>query len=165
MRKMSDNMSPEKPYKKSNSSPQVFIHIDENEKWVYIKISKANKISKNEKLEILKNIKNLINQFIDDKYNKIFIDFSKYLEMNKNEIDYLIHYNYNNLNDQIPENMLFHDFVDTYEYEEYKFLKEKCIKIDKKLEISFECGIINDEGNRVCDIYEINGTTEINDCT
>lgn len=177
---MFEELYPEKPYEKSerkvilrrmpsrknqeNSSPQVFIHIDENEKWAFIKVRKATNISKNEKLEILKNIKNLINQFIDDKYKKIFIDFSIHLEVNEKEIEYLINYNYNNLNDPMPENNLFHIPIYTYEYEDYKFINEKCIKIDKELEITYSCNFIDDEGNQVCHIYDINGTTEITDC-
>jgi len=177
---MSDDMFPEKPYEKSkrkvilrriplrknqeNSSPQVFIHIDENEKWAFIKVRNETKISENEKLEILKIIKNLINQFIDNKYNKIFIDFIMHLEANEKEIEYLINYNYNNLNDPMPENNLFHVPIYDYEYEDYKFINEKCIKIDKILGITYSCNFINDEGNQVCHIYDINGTTEITDC-
>jgi hypothetical protein len=159
-------MVPEK--ESENSSTQVLIHIDENEKSAYIIVRKANKISKNEKLEILKYLKNFIDQFIEDKYNKIYIDLSRYLELSKQEMEYLINYYYNNLNDPMPENKIFIDDVDSHIYAfgyfSYKFINEKCHKIDKNLDLNYDCKFIDYKGNQVCALYDIYGTTNIFNC-
>jgi len=179
-----ESIFPEKPYEKSkwkiilrrmpsrknqeNSNSQVFIHTDENEKSAYIIVRKANNISKNEKLEILKYLKNLINEFIEDKYNKIYIDLSRYLELSKQEMEYLINYNYNNLNDQMPENKLFIENADAhiyyFGYFRYKFINKKCFRIDKNLDLNYDCDFIDNEGNQVCKLYDIYGTTDIINC-
>jgi hypothetical protein len=141
----------------------VFSHINENEKWACVKIYRATYINENEKLEILKNLKDLINQFVDDKYNEICIWFFDYLEINKKEIEYLIYYSYNNLNEPLSD-PFFKEFIDTYVYEDYKHINGKCVKVEKRLEIRFECGFYDDKGNPTCRFFEINGTTELKNC-
>jgi uncharacterized protein YlaN (UPF0358 family) len=149
--------------KKKREGRRFFSYINENEKWACIKIYRATHINENEKLEILKNLKDLINQFVDDKYNEICIKFFDYLEINKKEIEYLIHYSYNNLNDSL-NNPLFNEFVDTYVYGDYKDINGKCVEVEKRLEIRFDCGFIDNNGISVCRFFEINGTTELKDC-
>jgi len=147
----------------SRKAAVVFSHINENEKWAYVKIRATNINDENEKLEILKNLKDLIKQFVDDKYNEIDIDFSDYLELNEREIEYLINYRYNNLNEPIND-PFFYSSIDTYVYEYCKHINEKDIKIEKRLEIRFECGFDDDKGNPTCRFFEINGSTESKDC-
>jgi len=146
----------------SHKGTKVFSQINENEKWACVKI-RATQINENEKLEILKNLKDLINQFVDDKYNEICIKFFGYLELNEKEIEYLIHYSYNDLNKPLNDT-LFYDFVDTYVYENYKDINGKCVIVEKTLEIRFDCGFDDDKGNPTCRFFEIDGTTESKDC-
>jgi hypothetical protein len=138
----------------------VFSHINENEKWACVKVYRATHAVGSKKMEILKSLKDLINQFIDDKYNEICIKFYNYLELNKKEIEFLIHYSYNDLNKPLNDT-LFYDFIDTYSYDIDKEINGKLIEIEKRLEIKFECGFDDDKGNQICRFFEITGTSEL----
>jgi len=137
---------------------RILSRINENEKWAYLKVYGATDASEEEKLEILRSIKELINEFINGKYDEIEIEFSGYLDANRKEMEYLLNRFYNDLNEPMPSDPFFTELVDVYVYEDYKHIGDKCIAVEKRLELDDE------GGHDSYAIIRINGRTEQRNC-
>jgi len=138
----------------------IYARINEKEKWAYAEVWRAEYLAtEEERAELLKKLKDLINKFIECKYDSIYVTFLPFLTVDEKGMEYLINYKYNNLNDPLPAERLFAPNVGVYAYRKRKEADGKCVMIEKRLEPGFSY-----EDPWYILLQEIKGSIQVKEC-
>jgi hypothetical protein len=138
----------------------IYIRSNEKEKWAYAEVWRAEYlVSEEERAELLKKLKDLINKFIECKYDSIYIIIPRFLTVDEKAMEYLINYKYNNLNDPLPAERLFAPNVGVYAYRKRKEKDGKCVVVEKRLEVGF----IYEDPSYIL-LQEFKGSVQVKDC-
>jgi hypothetical protein len=139
----------------------IYARINEKEKWAYAEVWRTEYLAtEEEKVELLKKLKDLINKFIECKYDSIYVAMvSTFLTVDEKDMEYLINYKYKNLNDPLPAERLFAPNVGVYAYRKRKEADGKCVMIEKRLEPSF----IYEDPSYIL-LEEIKGSVQVKEC-
>jgi len=139
----------------------IYARVNEKEKWAYAEVRRAEYlVAEEERAELLKKLKDLINKFIECKYDSIYVTMvSTFLTVDEKDMEYLINYKYNNLNDPLPAERLFAPNVGVYAYRKRKEADGKCVMIEKRLEPSF----IYEDPSYIL-LEEIKGSVQVKEC-
>jgi len=111
----------------------------------------SEQINVNEKKGLLKTLNELIDQFLEGKYDKFSLSFEEYLRLSDEEYWDLIGNNFDSSSGAV--NNLGQYLIDKYSYDIEDY--EKCVKITKKIFITYHY----DENNNYV-IHSIEGLTE-----
>jgi len=93
----------------------------------------SEQINVNEKKGLLKTLNELIDQFLEGKYDKISLNFEEYLRLSDEEYWDLIGNNFDSSGGAV--NNLGQYLIDKYSYDIEDY--EKCVKIKKKIFITY----------------------------